>query len=98
MIRKPQLSTNKGDQKFLKIAKGKLLLKQKMIDILTESTNREAKKVFDKKSQSNWSVGKSIGDGMALLAVYLSDQQPTNIANIPESSISNKLSERTMSS
>ena len=37
-------------------------------------------KVFDKTSKSISSVGKSIGDGMALLAAALNTQQPTKIA------------------
>lgn len=50
-----------------------MLVKQKMIDELID-WNLKENKVFDKRSQSTLSVGKSVDDGIALLAATVSNQ------------------------
>ena len=80
-----QLSANQRDQVFLNIARDEVKLKQAMIDELAES-NREANKVFGTLSESIASVGKAIGDEMALMAAAIGSWQqpvaaPLNFSN-----------------
>ena len=55
-------------------------------------SNRETNRVFNKTSKSISSVGKSIGEGMALLAAALNTQQPTKIANFQNHKLQNRFS------
>ena len=68
------LSANQRDQVFLNLAKDEVQLKQKLMDRLTEAT-KESNKALESISQSMVVVGKSIVDGLALLATALSGVQ-----------------------
>lgn len=74
-----QLSANQRDKIYMKIAKDDLILKQTMVKQLTEATV-ESNKAFEKLSASIDNVGKSIGDGLKLLANAIgnnnNNQQP----------------------
>ena len=73
-ILEKNLSANQRDQVFLNIAKDEVQLKQKLIDGLTEAT-KESNKALESISQPMVAVGKSIRDGLALLATTLSGVQ-----------------------
>lgn len=73
------LSASQRDQMFMNMAKEELKLKQNLVEGLTKATD-ETNKAFEKISQSMESVGKSIGEGLALLAGALSGMsQQSNI-------------------
>jgi hypothetical protein len=61
------LSASQRDQVFLKMAKDELIVKQNMVNQIT-AANQESNKAFERMSASIESVGKSIGDGLKLLA------------------------------
>ena len=73
-ILEKKLSANQRDQVFLNFAKDEVQLKQKLIDGLTEAT-KESNKALESISQPMVTVGKSIRDGLALLATTLSGVQ-----------------------
>ena len=66
-----QLSASQRDHVYLNVARDELKIKQKMVDSLTEAT-QESNNAFIKISESIASVGKSIGEGLALMASALS--------------------------
>ena len=68
------LSANQREQVSLNLAKDEVQLKQKLIDGLMEAT-KECNKALESILQSMIAVGKSIGDGLALLATALSAVQ-----------------------
>ena len=68
------LSANQRDQVCLNLAKEDLKLKQDLLHGLEEAT-REFNKALNEISHSISTFGKSIGDGLALLASALSDAQ-----------------------
>ena len=68
------LSDNQRDQVFLNLAKDQVLLKQKLIDGLTEA-KKESNKALESISQSMVAVGEAIEDGLALLPTGLSGAQ-----------------------
>ena len=73
------LSANQRDQVYLNLAKEDLKLKQDLLHGLEEAP-RESNKTLNKISHSISTFGKSIGDGLALLASALSNARsnPTN--------------------
>ena len=71
------LSANQRDQVFLNLARDEVKLKEKLIDGLTEATI-QSNRALENISQSIVAVGKSIGDGLALLANALSAGQNQN--------------------
>ena len=68
------LSASQRDQVYLNLARDELKLKQSMVDELTEAT-RQSNNAFEQMSKSIESVGKSIGDGLALMANALWQHQ-----------------------
>ena len=68
------LSASQRDQIYLKVAQDDLKLKHIMVESLSDAT-RKSNEALGKISDSIASVGKSIGDGLALLATALSGQQ-----------------------
>ena len=58
----------------MKMAKDELILKQTLVNQLTVAT-AESNKAFDKMSASIESVGKSIGEGIKLLACSMGNNQ-----------------------
>ena len=72
------LSANQRDQVYLNLAKEDLKLKQDLHGV--EEASRESNKALNEISHSISTFGKSIGDGLALLASALSNAQsnPTN--------------------
>ena len=68
------LSGNQRDQVFLNLAKDQVLMKQKLIDGLTEA-KKESNKALESISQSMVAVGEAIEDGLALLPTGLSGAQ-----------------------
>ena len=70
------LSAGQRDQIYLKMAKDELILKKNLVDQLTAATV-ESNKAFEKMSDSIESVGKSIGEGLKLLAAAIGGNLPT---------------------
>lgn len=81
------LSASQRDQLFLKIAMDDVRLKENMLTNLKTATE-DTNKAMEKIAESITSVGKSIGDGLALLAAALNPQPlsnnfyPPNNANV----------------
>ena len=69
------LSAHQRDQVFLKVAQDELKIKEAMVKNLTEATV-QSNKAIEKMSESMASVGKAIGDGLALLAKALAPPAP----------------------
>ena len=62
-----QLSANQRDQLYLKIAKDEYIMKEKMVNALSEAT-KESNKAFSDISKSIEKVGTSIESGLTALA------------------------------
>ena len=69
------LSAHQRDQLYLKVAMDDLKMKENLVSNLTEAT-MQSNKALEKVSESIASVGKSIGDGLALLAAALAPPKP----------------------
>ena len=71
------LSANQRDKLYLDMARDELNLRENMVKGLVEATN-QSNRAFESFSKSIESVGKSIGDGLSLLANAISswNQQP----------------------
>ena len=80
-----QLSASQRDQVYLNVARDELKIKQKMVDSLTEAT-QESNNAFIKISESIASVGKSIGEGLALMASALSGTMSQQVSAPPADS------------
>ncbi|XP_066928364.1 DNA ligase 1-like [Clytia hemisphaerica] len=65
-----QLSANQRDQVYLTIAKDEFLMKQNMVDALSEAT-KESNKAFSDISKSIEKVGNSIESGLTTLALAI---------------------------
>ena len=74
---KKNLSASQRDKLYLDMARDELNLRVNMVKGLVEVTN-QSNKTFESISKSIESVGKSIGDGLGLLATAISswNQQP----------------------
>jgi len=72
------LSANQRDKICMKMAKDELILKQSLVELLTAAT-AESNKAFDKMSASIESVGKSIGEGLKLLADAIGNNQASTV-------------------
>ena len=80
------LSAGQRDNVYLNIARKELKLKQNLVEGLTQATV-QTNKAIEIMSQSMESVGKSIGDGLAMLATALGGMNSNN--NIPGRPYSN---------
>ena len=74
------LSASQRDKLYLDMARDELNLQENMVKGLVEATN-QSNKAFESISKSIESVGKSIGDGLGLLANAISNwnQQPQSL-------------------
>ena len=66
------LSAHQQDQSFLKVALDDLKVKENILQTLTESNN-ESSRIMEKIAKLITSFGKSIGDGLGLLAAALAN-------------------------
>lgn len=72
------LSALQRDKVYMQMAKDELILKQTLVKQLTAAT-AESNKAFDKMSASIESVGKSIGEGLILLAGAIGNNQTSAV-------------------
>ena len=70
-----QLSAGQRDQAYLSLARQELVMKQTMASSLADAT-LQSSKAFESLSKSIENAGKSIGDGLALIANALGGNRP----------------------
>ena len=75
---KKGLSASQQDKIYMKMAEDELILKETLEKQLTAAT-AESNKAFDKISASIESVGKSIGEGLKLLAGAIGNNQASAV-------------------
>ena len=72
------LSASQRNKVYIKVAKDELILKETLVKQLAAAT-AESKKSFDKMFASIESVGKSIGEGLKLLAGAIGNNQSSAV-------------------